>query len=551
MKAEQNSAVPVAPLIALPEAIMVSCSDRRALAALAWVITATHGSDRKKMRCFYTPKPFNLVPKRQTAELISHQVFYSYWTKVKEEDIFAVPFGAHESMNTIAIIKKPLGTTSSRHAAPAPFSFSLVLVVVCLFGVSGGLLWELGLNYDGLSGSAASKIHPFTYLIIIVVGLQAIRSGNVVDYCIRTIKRTPASILLIVAGLALFCQIIAHDGAGMAGAIDTYLGPGLLVMLLAWAGEREMRTVEITLHTLMTINALMALIEFAIDYRFFPYRFDGDLFERDFRSTALQGHPLINATVTSCYLLALLNGRPSLPWLLRLLMIGLQFAALVTFGGRTAIVISIVLPLIYLMTRAKHVLRERIVSLPGAAAVVLLFSAIAVVLVPPLSAGGFFNSLLERFNDDGGSANARLEMFDLFAQIPLHDLIIGPNLDLVNSLRRVSGLEWGIENPIVKNILYQGVAVTLLLVVAVVLFLHEIVGRCQRGIWLPMLAFSIFLMTSETIGGKTTLLAKFAVIVLTMYRPSRTNKFGEPASGAKNSESQLRAPISGKLPLAT
>jgi hypothetical protein len=427
-------------------------------------------------------------------------------------------------------IDESLETASPPYAAPAPFSFPLVLVVVCLFGVSGGLLWEFGLNYDGLSGSAASKIHPFTYLIIIVIGLQALRSGNVVDYCIRTVKRTPASLLLIVAGLALFCQIVAHQGAGMAGAIDTYLGPGLLVMLLGWAREREMRAVEITLHTLMTINALLALIEFAIDYRFFPYRFDGDLFERDLRSTALQGHPLINATVTACYILALLNGRSSLAWSLRFLMIGLQCVALVTFGGRTAIVVSVLLTVIYLMTRAKYILRERIVSLPGAAAVVLLFATTAIVLVPPLSAGGFFNSLLERFSDDGGSANARLEMFDLFAQIPLHDLMIGPDLDLVTSLRRVSGLEWGIENPIVKNILYQGVAITLLLVVAVVLFLREIVARCGRGVWLPMLAFSIFLMTSETIGGKTTLLAKFAVILLSMYRPSPIEKFGDPAS---------------------
>jgi hypothetical protein len=182
------------------------------------------------------------------------------------------------------------------------------------------------------------------------------------------------------------------------------------------------------------------------------------------------------------------------------------------------------------MTRAKYILRERIVSLPGAASAVLLFATIAVVLVPPLSAGGFFNSLLERFSDDGGSANARLEMFDLFAQIPLHDLMIGPDLDLVTSLRRVSGLEWGIENPIIKNILYQGVAITLLLVVAVILFLREIVARCRPGVWLPMFAFSIFLMTSETIGGKTTLLAKFAVILLSMYRPSPIKQFGDPAS---------------------
>jgi hypothetical protein len=47
-----------------------------------------------------------------------------------------------------------------------------------------------------------------------------------------------------------------------------------------------------------------------------------------------------------------------------------------------------------------------------------------------------------------------------------------------------------------------------------------------------MLAFSILLMTAETIGGKTTLLAKFAVILLTMYRPWPVRRAEEPASGS-------------------
>jgi len=322
--------------------------------------------------------------------------------------------------------------------------------------------------------------------------------------------------------MALFCQIVVRNGAGMAGAIDTYLGPGLLVMLLGWAGERELRKVEIALHVLMAINALMALIEFATDTRFFPYRFDGELFATDTRSTALQGHPLANAIVTACYLLALFSGGRSLPSQLRIPMIGLQLAALVAFGGRSEFVVTLVLGSLYLITRGKYLRRSPRVPLLGAAALVLVISLAPILVIPPLSAGGFFDALLSRFGSDGGSANARLEMFDLFSRIPMRDLLIGPDLDLVDGLRRVSGLEWGIENPIVKTILYQGAFTATLLTVAVVLFLREVAVRCQAGVWLPVLAFSMLLMTAETIGGKTTLLAKFIVIVLSMYRPWQT-----------------------------
>src|SRR6202044_1091379 len=106
-----------------------------------------------------------------------------------------------------------------------------------------------------------------------------------------------------------------------------------LLMLLGWARETELRKVEVTLHVLMGINAATALIEFASDTRFFPYRFDGEFFPSDTRSTALQGHPLINAIVTACYVLALLNGGRSLHGHFRIPMIALQLLALVTFGG--------------------------------------------------------------------------------------------------------------------------------------------------------------------------------------------------------------------------
>jgi hypothetical protein len=399
------------------------------------------------------------------------------------------------------------------------FSLALVVLVVILFTLSGGVLWALGLNYEGLTGSAASKIHPFTYLVIFVVGCYALTARRVLSYFSQTVQRTPAGLLLVVAGMALFGQIVGRNGAGMAGAIDTYLGPGLLLMLLGWANETELRKVEVTLHTVMGINAAIALVEFATDTRFFPYRFDGEFFPSDARSTALQGHPLINAIVTACYVLALLNGGRALPTPLKIPMIGLQLAALVAFGGRSEVVVTLLLGCLFLLMRTRHLIRAPRVSLLGASGVVLLISLAPIAIIPPLSAGGFFDALLSRFASDGGSANARLEMFDLFSQIPLRDLLIGPDLDFVDGLRRVSGLEWGIENPIVKTMLYQGVFTTILLTTAVALFLREAASRCQRGVWLPLLAFSILLMTAETIGGKTTLLAKFIVIALSMYRP--------------------------------
>lgn len=134
-----------------------------------------------------------------------------------------------------------------------------------------------------------------------------------------------------------------------------------------------------------------------------------------------------------------------------------------------------------------------------------------------LAAFGFFDTLLDRFASDGGSAQARVDMLEVFRAIPFRDLLLGPDLLQVTTLRRIWGLEWGIENSILSTLLYQGILMTALLVVAVALYLAEVARACRRGVWLPILAFVILVNTFEGLAGKTTLLAKFALMLLVLF----------------------------------
>ena len=52
-----------------------------------------------------------------------------------------------------------------------------------LLAVSGGLLWDLGYNYDGLQGSPLTKIHPFTYFVFAALAWRALQSGDAVRLC--------------------------------------------------------------------------------------------------------------------------------------------------------------------------------------------------------------------------------------------------------------------------------------------------------------------------------------------------------------------------------
>lgn len=429
-------------------------------------------------------------------------------------------------------------TEAGRAAAPRAGSsvdlvtrFGLVATVALLFAVSGGMLWLVGYNYDGLIGNPATKIHPSTYVLVLAFVWRSCTFGNPVGYTIHVADRRPASALLAVISIFLLIIVIVRQRPGMAGMIDTFVTPALLVMMLSENDERTFARLQTVVHAVMTANALLALFEFASKTLIFPYRLDGEVFVSDLRSTALQGHPLANATITSIYVLALLSGSRSLSMPMRLGLVGLQFAALVAFGGRSAMVTTIVLGGIYLLISGVAYLRRGRISLPGAALAVMLASLLPVVFAM-LFSYGFFDALLERFVSDSGSANARVEMFELFKHLELRDLIVGPDIDLLESMRRINGLEQGIENPIIRLVLYQGAFFTLLMLLGFTLFMHEVARRSHPGIWLPMLGWLILLNTSESLASKTTLMTKFVAIALVLYRPARA-AVGRSAPGLR------------------
>ncbi|MGY6249609.1 VpsF family polysaccharide biosynthesis protein [Bosea thiooxidans] len=397
--------------------------------------------------------------------------------------------------------------------------FGLFASVIVLFCVSGGMLWLVGYNYDGLAGSAATKIHPSTYMIVLLFGWSLVAGGDPVSRSIHLASARPATLLMLVVTIGIIVVTVLRDGPGIGGMVDTYIAAGLLMLLLADADDETMATLTTMLHVVMTLNAVLALAEFVTQIRVFPYRFDGVAFETDTRSTALHGHPLANAMITACYLMALISGARPLSPAMRGILIGLQSAALVVFGGRTALLSSLFFGLAYGVVALFGLLRANRISLVGAAIGCVLV-ALLPVAVGGLAELGFFNDVMTRFVSDGGSANARKEMFDLLGMFSIGDLVFGPDVQLVDTLRRVNGLEWGIENPFIRMTLYQGAIITALVTLTFGLFMYEL-GHGRKGVWLPMIVWVILLNGSESIATKTTLVAKFIVVVLCLYRPER------------------------------
>lgn len=409
------------------------------------------------------------------------------------------------------------GTAGIAHWAIAALCF---VIVGLLFAVSSGLLWSVGINYNGIEGAAAAKIHPSTYLAFFTFALLIVGRRNPASFFVGFVTRHPGTLAFLFATLMLAAYIVLDGRKGIATIFDTYLLAVMVVLILAELNDREIGRIEKLIHVLLVANAVIALVEYLIDYRFFPFRFDGAAFEWDKRSTALLGHPLENAQVTGLYILTLLcGGGERLPRSLRPWVILLQLAALVAFGGRTALLLTVTMAALWSIPHVIGVMRGRRFSLLVFAGIAALIPMLA-LFVGLIAYKGFFDVLLERFADDGGSANSRLQMLEIMGQLSGRDLLIGASGDVIDSMRRTSGLEWGIENPVVRLILYQGVIFTTFLVAGFALLLTEIASKIRPGARMAFVFFIIIINSYESISNKAVGLAQFAVLMLVMFHPS-------------------------------
>jgi hypothetical protein len=401
--------------------------------------------------------------------------------------------------------------------APSPtLRTAMVAGAIVLMAISGSMLWQIGYNYDGLQGSPLTKLHPFTYFIFAALAWRALQSGDAVGYVRAKSARRPAAAWLLALSVLLVVTAVLRAGPGAAGFVDTFGGPAVFALLLDDYDEADLRPLVIVLHAVMTANALMALFEFASSTLFFPYRLDGVAHLEDTRSTALQGHPLINAALTGVYVLSLMGGAKQIPAGLRALMILMQFAALVVFGGRTAIVVSLTLTPLFGVYYVFASLRRGRVSLLATAAVAAVVPLLALGVVVAL-ASGLADPLLMRFVDDNGSAETRVIMFEMLRPFTLPELIVGPDIEQVESLRRHFGLEQGVENPFIRMTLYQGGFVMAVVFASLVWFFRELLrGRGLRVLG-PVVAMAVLLNASESIATKTNFLDKLVLMFVCMF----------------------------------
>lgn len=423
----------------------------------------------------------------------------------------------------------PLARTNAGGDVASRMAFALAWTAVgALVLLSGMALIGLGIPYASAGGSPLSKIHPATWLAAAAIGALALGRVGPGRRIAATTIASPGVAIFVVAVAILLVQVGIVLRLPLASVTDTFVLPIFLFVLIGAFETDRRRAMGGALHVALAANALLGLVEYASGWRLTPMvDFDGTAIV-DWRSTALFGHPLNNAVATGLWLVMLASGagrdwRP----VVRLAAMALATAALVAFGGRVAMVLALLVVAAIAGLGGLRLLAGRRFDVLDAAAAVAAATALVVVGVVAVDAGAA-DRLIERFADDSGSAGTRIAMFRIFGDLTWEEFLFGPPNDLVLQAQREHGIAIGIESTEVALVAFYGLFVALVVLAGLAAFLGELVRVTSAATWWPVVYFAVVMSGSTGLSSKSTNLALFTVMVLTLMPRGAVRRSTEP-----------------------
>jgi hypothetical protein len=396
----------------------------------------------------------------------------------------------------------------------------MAIYAVLLFLVPGTMLDLVGYDYSAIAGSPVTKIHPATYFLLIMSATFLLTYPAKYDLLRYYLATKLGTIYFFCAAMFAVTNIVLGGRNGFGMFFDTDLHLFLVGMLLPFVPPNQMDRLERFIHWFFAINAVLGIFELVSGISAFPLMtFSPDGMEvLEPRATAFLAHPLHAATVTCAYVVGLLAGGGRLLRAnLRVPMIALQTVALLAFGGRTALLLALVILAFAVLwqvlrfTAGKSLSRTTVL-------VALAVVPIGIAAIATLASLGAFDSFLDRFTEDGGSARSRVLMLPLLMSFNWADFLWGASTDFARAQIYSFGLEWGVENPFLQMSVYQGVIVASLIMSGFLCMLYDTWKRLDYRAIYPIVIYMMLCNTFGSFAGRFINFAIFIVVVTTLFR---------------------------------
>ena len=407
-------------------------------------------------------------------------------------------------------------------------AWRLLVAGLCMhLCVSRHLLLLLGFPYESpLAGPFPFKVHPGTYLTVLSLLCSLASRGNPLRTMGVAARREPALTLgLAVMVACLAWVVLRHGTSGAAFIIDTHWLPALAAFAQLHMDDRRRAFLLKLIAVVMAVNAALALGEHALQQRLIPLYLQGPnggyFVDTHFRSSALLGHPLENATLTA----ALLPIGLLMPWppLWRWLHLLLLLLSMLAFGGRAGLAAALALYGAWGLWRmAESLLRGRFSYLQltgGSVVLVVVLAALAgVVALTGLGDRIFATLYLDN------SAGVRLRVWQAYEYVGAEGLWLGLSAREIDALALQLGLDpdfEAIENGWIYLSLLLGLPVFGLWLAGFAVMSARLLREAPPVVRVALLTFLVSASTSNFLGAKSVgvgLMATYALAAGAMVR---------------------------------
>lgn len=411
-----------------------------------------------------------------------------------------------------------------RHIPSISFYFFLASIL-SVFLLSGDLLALVGYDFSLEGGSFIYKVHPAFYFIFLGFLVLLLYKGSFnFLFCLFFLRKN-----LLVLCLCVFCFIYqaVFLSQPMAPFIVTWLMPILLVFLFDYLSNRQVEIVTKFVLYLIIINSVVALVEYTSGAPVVPRSYFSmeenellDISDWDFdRSVAFYGHPLV-ATLSASVVVVGLYAKSNVESLsfAELFCFCITLLALPAFGGRTAIAVSVVLLIFISLFKLKRIVTGYGISRVNFLLVTMLVFSIPFVLLLLFNLG-LFDSLIDRIQDDNGSAETRFTAFYIFFDTSFSELVFGDYNKQLFSRQLLYGTKYGIEIFWLAIILQFGLIISLVLVYLLFFIIRQIYLSVGIFTLWSSLAFLLAISSGTGLASKTLSLSHFVLISLFVLRP--------------------------------
>jgi hypothetical protein len=324
-------------------------------------------------------------------------------------------------------MRTALPRAPARMELPRAAALTMMLAVAAHLLVSSNLLFVMGIDYAAPGGFKLLKFHPATYLIFAALGLYCARGSRPAARLKELLLRQMATLWMLgVFSLIIGYYIFSLGPSGVSIYVENFISAGLLSLLAAQAAPAQLRAMGWMMIGLIALSAPLAITETIAHWHLVPiYLGDEHFIEsvQDWRGSALYDHPLTGATLTAMGVWLVLAS--PMRDLGKLALLGLFMVALVSFGGRTSLAVTLLVLLALAGLVVGRGLLARNLSARMGGLVLLGLVAVPLclwLLVAQTSIGG---RIAQHLYADDNSASVRLDIWTIPSYMTLREALFG------------------------------------------------------------------------------------------------------------------------------